>query len=282
MGTGGATGTGGACDSGKPFGAPAALDALNSTASDEYIFVSADRLTGYLSSNRPGGAGDYDIWIATRATPSDVFGVPSPLGGPVDTAVEDLRPVLSKDGLRLFYATLVAGASDDIWVATRSSTLTVFSAGAPVAGLNTSGLENAPWLSGDETLIYFHSTRAGGLGGADISVADLGTNGVSNARNLAGVNTTLNEENPVLTPDGLRIFFASTQSGGAAMGNYDIWTAQRTTTADGFGQPVNVAELNSSANDLPNWISPDGCTLYFTSSRANANSFHIYQATRGR
>ena len=182
----------------------------------------------------------------------------------------------------MFYADSTSSTSYDIWVATRTSTLGVFSAGVSVAGLNGNDLEAGPWLSGDEKLIYFYSVRAGGLGGADIWIADLAANGASNVRNLADVNTASDEENPVLTPDGLTIVFSSRQSGRGAKGNYDIWIARRTTAADGFGQSVNVAELNTTADDAPSWISPDGCTLSFVRNRVSANAFDLYQATRGR
>jgi Tol biopolymer transport system component len=279
-GTGG-TGGGGGCNLASSFGTPAAVTELNSTASDDALSLSADELTVYLESNRPGGAGGEDIWVAHRTSVSVPFGAPTLLEG-INTAANEVTPAISHDGLRLYYAS--GGYS--LQIATRTTTAAVFSAGTPLAGINGSGFDACPWLSADESQLYFCSVRPGSRGGADIFVADLGSNGASNVTELVAVNTTTDEENPVLTADGLTIYFSSKQlAGGGAGTNYHIWTAHRSTTADGFGQSTSVTELNTSGTDVPGWISPDGCTIYIMSDRdagtGGRTGFDIYKSTRG-
>jgi Tol biopolymer transport system component len=189
-----------------------------------------------------------------------------------------VTPFVSTDGLHLFYSSDASG-NYDIMLATRASTATVFGTGAAVAGLNLADLDACPFLSADGKQLYFCSIRAGGLGGADIWVADFGTNGATNIHNLSAVNTSTDEENPVLSPDGLTIYFSSKQTG--SKGDYDIWMAKRSTAADGFGQAVAVTELNTDSSDAPTWLSPDGCMLFFASDHGGT-SFGLYQATRGQ
>jgi hypothetical protein len=275
------------CDLTKPFGAPILVDGVNTTSDDSVIVLAADQLTAYLESSRPGGLGGSDLWKATRALVTAPFGTPTLLEG-VNSAANEVLPFISPDGLQLFFASNTSGGGDyDVRLATRTSTIAVFSASSVVAGVNTSGLEAGQWLSNDGKQLYFFSDRIGGLGGVDIWVADFGSGGASNVRNLSGVNSATDEENPVLTADGLTIYFSSKNTAGSTPATaYDIWMAHRSTAQDGFGQPKNITELNSSGGDAPTWVAPDGCTLYFSSDRAAGTAGRVggdlYQATRGK
>jgi hypothetical protein len=95
---------------------------------------------------------------------------------------------------------------------------------------------------------------------------------------VAEINTAgLADEHPVVSADGLTIFFSSTRPGG--LGNIDVWTAARASSGDPFGTPMDVGAVSSSSKDIPDWISPDGCRLYLHSDR-NGGSPHEYVATR--
>ena len=58
---------------------------INSAAIDAVPSVSADGLSLFLASMRPGGLGGFDLWVATRATTDDDWGVPVNLGPTVNT-----------------------------------------------------------------------------------------------------------------------------------------------------------------------------------------------------
>ena len=51
--------------------------------------------------------------------------------------------------------------------------------------------------------------------------------------NLAGVNTSFNEQNAFLSRDELTLYFTSTQPGGH--GNLDLWVAHRPTRDSDWG-----------------------------------------------
>jgi hypothetical protein len=102
----------------------------DSLISSGYVELSArlscDRLALYFSSNRPGGAGGFDIYVATRDSPDGFFGPAQNLGA-VNSSAHEFSPVISPDGLTLFFSDYIPPFRDgglgegDIWMATRSS-----------------------------------------------------------------------------------------------------------------------------------------------------------------
>ena len=61
------------------------------------------------------------------------------------------------------------------------------------------------------------------------------------------------------------MYFASTRTSGR--GGEDIWVARRTSMNDRFGDPATVGELDTSNDEVPSFLSADGCRLYFGSTR---------------
>jgi hypothetical protein len=272
-----------ACDPTQPFGSPAPLADFNTASDDDGVSLSDDLLTAYLSSDRPGGSGGYDLWVATRGAIGDHFSAPYPVGA-VNTADDERQPVIGHDGLRLYFMTNHATSGTyDVVAAARNNLIATFASPAPIPGLNGTTNDTGPWISVDGTAITFASDRPGGLGGSDIYVAALGAAGASSIVDYAAVNSAADDAAPVLSRDGLAIYFSSKRAGSGARGNDDIWVATRAVATDGFGTPTNVSELNSAAADGPRWLSADNCTLYFTSDRTGGlGGYDLYQATRGQ
>ncbi len=71
---------------------------------------------------------------------------------------------------------------------------------------------------------------------------------------------------PFVSPDGKRLFMASTRPGG--LGGIDIWISRRSSEDDPWGEPVNAgAPINSEFNDFCPTLSRDGHTFLFVSNR---------------
>lgn len=69
------------------------------------------------------------------------------------------------------------------------------------------------------------------------------------AGNSSEINTPALDGCPILSPDGLQLYIASTRPGGH--GGIDIWVAERSSTDAPFGAPENLpAPVNSSADDF--------------------------------
>jgi hypothetical protein len=92
--------------------------------------------------------------------------------------------------------------------------------------------------------------------------------GVGQALPLAAVNKVgTNENYPVVTADGLRIYFASDRDKATMNTGYDVFTATRADKDAAFGAPVSVPELATAFDELPSWISPDGCQMLLLRTR---------------
>ena len=57
----------------------------NSGSDDATNAFSADGLELYFASKRPGGLGNYDIWVSVRQSVKAPWGPPTNLGAPVNS-----------------------------------------------------------------------------------------------------------------------------------------------------------------------------------------------------
>ena len=91
----------------------------------------------------------------------------------LDSGTGDGTPLLSHDGLRLYFYSQRAGGSGDrdLWQAARADATADFGPPAPLAGINSPALDHLPWLSADELTLLFVSTRADGVGQSDLWLA---------------------------------------------------------------------------------------------------------------
>jgi serine/threonine protein kinase len=84
----------------KPLGAP-----VNSTYNEWGPCLSRDGLVLFFTSdNRPGGMGDYDIWVTTRVTVDSPWSSPVNLGPGINSPAKELVPTLSPDDSVLYFA----------------------------------------------------------------------------------------------------------------------------------------------------------------------------------
>ncbi|MFC1793417.1 LamG-like jellyroll fold domain-containing protein [Planctomycetota bacterium] len=126
--------------------------------------------------------------------------------------------------------------------------------------------EQSPSISADGLSIFFTSQRSGGSGSDDIWVTTRETinDPWSTPVNLGStVNSSVDDDHPSISADGLSLYFSSDRSGG--LGNTDIWITTRATTNDPWTEPVNLGSTVNSkyAEWCPN-ISNDGLSLYFS------------------
>jgi hypothetical protein len=261
------------------FGTPVNVAELNSGDNEFSATLSADELTVYLSSiNRAGSVGGVDMYVATRGAKTDPFGTPT-LVTPPNTKYNDLEPMLSADGLALYFThedNTTGAAPANLWIAQRSSVADPFPAGTKIAGIDTataSVKDIEPYVVGSG--LYFASSRSG--------VFDLYYAAAPNLTlptEVPGVNSaTASDFAPVVSPDELTIYFASDRPNGK--GQADVWMATRASPAVAFSNVTALTSVNSSSLDYPTWISPDSCTLYLVSDRPGTHGGRdIWRATK--
>jgi hypothetical protein len=103
----------------ETYGPGVPVAELNSTFIDRQPAIRRDGLEIFFASNRTGTAGGLDLWVATRATTSDLWSVPVNLGLIVNSAAVDARPALSFDGTELYFQSTRTG-NFDLYTTTRS------------------------------------------------------------------------------------------------------------------------------------------------------------------
>lgn len=137
-----------------------------------------------------------------------------------------------------------------------------------------------PFVTADGAALYFDSARGGGF--LDLHVAVRQSDGsFGTPQELMNLDTSATDGHPVLSHDGLTVYWSSNRSDAGTQRGTDIWMATRPTPAGTFGAPALVPELNSTKNESLSWLSPDGCMVLLQSDRAGGvGSQDIYQAVR--
>lgn len=98
------------------WSAPQPLD-LNTAFSEHSPWVDPSATVLYFASDRPGGLGGIDIWVATRVETNAAFGAPQPVPG-LGTSANEADPWLSPD-LRTIYFMSTRDGTEDLFVAAR-------------------------------------------------------------------------------------------------------------------------------------------------------------------
>jgi predicted secreted protein len=232
----------------------------------------------YLTSNRSGGYGNYDIWVSRRSTTDDEWGTPVNIGPTINTNQLDFTSYMSPDNLELYFGSHQRSGGygmDDIWVTRRTTIHNPW--GQPTnlgPVVNSSANDWGASISPDGQELYFCSNRPGGYGLGDIWVTRRVTKDDpwGEPTNLGPVvNSPASEAFTFLSSNGLLLFFsddwyAPIRPGG--FGNMDMWVTRRASISDPWGAPVNLGPIvNSPSHDCGPRISPDGFTLYFNSER---------------
>ena len=266
---------GGSANADFTFGTPTNLGSpVNSSSTERMPSVSADGLTLYFTSDRPGGQGDFDIWLseleAGRNPTELVWSQPINLGPPINTPSYDGHPYISLDGLTLFFTSDQPGGygDRDLWVSTRSTTSEPWSEPVNLGPtVNSSSRDQGPSISADGLELFFHSDRPGGYGYQDIWVTTRTTTSDPWAEpvNLGqGLNSAVVDGVPDISSDGRMLFFRSQRNGSS-----DIWFSKRATVNNDWGIPASPGPpVNTNVSDSSPNISADGSTLYFHSPRA--------------
>ncbi len=228
-----------------------------------------------------------------RAKGDFVFGEPVNLGPPINTSSWEWTLVISPDNLQMYVNSDRSGGRGyfDIWRSTRENPDDPWSPFINLQEINSSYNESFPCFSADGLTLYYSDwytwntagDRPGGVGNHDLwmrtrlSTDDSWGPPVNMG---ATVNSTGAEVAPIVSQDSQILIFTSNRSGGR--GDYDLWMSTRPDAESDWGAPVNLGStVNSSAYDGETWLSPDGLTLFFGSSRPGGfGSYDLYLTTR--
>lgn len=259
---------------------PGSSSAVNTEALEGCPIQSPDGMSLYMASNRPGGLGGIDIWVAHRSSTSEGFGTPVNLGAPVNSSANDFCPTPVR-GKGLFFVSNRAGGCGgaDIYFARLSPNHGWTTPAHLGCTVNSAGDEFSPaYVEEDGSgALYFSSN---GSGSHDIYRSVQQSDGTfATPQSVAELNTSHDEFRPNVRKDGLEIVFDSNRPGG--LGATDIYAATRSSVDEPWSTPVNLGgAINSDAAESRASLSWDGRTLVFGSTRAGEGSSDIYVSTR--
>jgi outer membrane protein OmpA-like peptidoglycan-associated protein len=210
--------TGGGWSMRKNAGPP-----LNTPDNEGAQAMTADgNLLYFTACNRKDGKGNCDIYVAVKS--GGKWTRPLNLGSPVNSRFSEKHPTISADGRVLMFASDRPGGkgSYDIWMSTRAGD----GWSSPVNlgdSVNTSGVEQSPFLHPDQRSLYFSSTGWRGMGQGDLFLSRRDTTGAwTRPVNLGyPINTYNDEIGLTVGPDGTEAFFASDRGEGT---DTDIFT----------------------------------------------------------
>lgn len=261
---------------------------LNTAFNDGCPILSPDGLSLYMATNRPGGAGGLDIWVATRATTTSGWGAPVPLPSEINTAENEFCPTPIQ-GRGLFFVRAPAGTMNGDIYRTRLGDNGWRAPERLPDTINSSFQEWSPAYFKDKAgndVLYFATTRDGPQK-IYVSV------NYGQARPVAELNAGGDAARPNVRSDGLEIVFDSTRSPNLSLPGApvtpDIWTATRSSTAKPWSVPKHLPGVSSPLVDTRASLSWDGTFLLVGSTRAGTETApgvplqpDIYVSTRRR
>jgi len=153
---------------------------INTASIDARPSISPDGLLLFFDSNRPGGFGNFDLYVTRRATLSDPWGEPMNLGPIINTAELEECARISADGSTLYWDSgRPDGGDNDLWQASIE----------PIVDLNGDGIVD----SADVCIMVDHW-------GTDNSLCDIGPtpfgDGIVDVEDLIVIAGHLFEEIP--------------------------------------------------------------------------------------
>ena len=251
-------------------------------------WLSPDGRRLYFASKRPGGQGDYDLWLTRRMpkdsatpppdasiakapsaierleSPAYTWTSPENLGPPVNDTSNNRYVTLSADQLCLI---CIFDRTD------KSDLVEFYRAGIddpwePRPSITGSDHENDASLSADGLTFYFSSSRwkgPGYVGGYDLWVRTRANREApwGPPQNVgAPVNTSTDEGGPALSADGLQLAFHSRRPGGRGLN--DLWISRRASVSSPWGNPELVAgSVNTPGEEMyPRFIDGDRSLLF--------------------
>jgi len=237
---------------GPPVNLGPVINSIGSTTGSPTFTPDGHRM--YLHSNRPGGCGLADLYVARRQDKRDDFswGPPENLGCVVNGPYADNGPTYFEDettGITTLYftSTRPGGPGDyDIYASTRVGDEGEFGPAVLVPELSGPGRDTRTAIRRDGLEIFLSSDttgRVGGIGSQDIWVSTRATtlDPWSTPVNLGpAVNSVAFDGAPALSFDGTTLYFFSERPGG--FGKRDLYV----TTRHRINLPASIRSMSES------------------------------------
>ncbi len=238
---------------------------LNTASNDGCPILNPYDGSLYMASNRPGGHGGLDIWIAPPS--GDGWGTPVNAGPAINTSADEFCPTPAR-GNRFFFVRRLSATNTDIFVV---KDLPNKGFGTPQQLETGANAINSHWeewspstyeTADGREVLYFASTRRGHPAQEVYYSVDFGPAQLA----AGGVDSSASDARPNVRRDGLEIVWDSTRAGSQGT---DIYSATRSSVDDPWGTAVQLGNgINSAGNESRASLSWDGTLLLFGTTRA--------------
>lgn len=204
-----------------PFSGAMAVPEVNTDTMDGTPYITPDGQSLWFASTREGGQGDRDIWMAEGGV--NGFAAAINVAEVNSEGLEHL-PSMTADGLILMFSSNRVSGNEDLYMATRASTVDSFEEPFLVEELSTDFYDGSPAITPDGLTVYFASKRVGNEDN-DIYVSTRASldDPFEEPVLIEELSSVDNEEDPRLAPSRLEIFFSTNRDTGV----HQIWHAQR-------------------------------------------------------
>ena len=209
-------------DPSRRFNPPTAIAELNQATFETSSAISADGLTLWFGSDRPGGVGLTDIWVSGRATRTGAWSTPVNVVG-LNTVGDDIPRPPGQHGLVMPLAsTVLTPINYQTFLSARPGQGAPFGKPAVIGELAHTERSTVDAFLTDDGLTLFYAsapnvlpTDAGAGPTSDLFVAWRRSTSeeFDFTQPLDDLNTAADERDPWLTPDGRTLYFTSDRDG---------------------------------------------------------------------
>jgi OOP family OmpA-OmpF porin len=255
-------------------------DSVNRFTNQYFPVLTADNSELFFTVRQGAGITDNEDIVVSMKDSGGNWLSPTSISGQINSKAQEGACTVSADGRQLIF-TMCGGVTYgrcDLFESrkvggewSRPTNL------GPL--VNSADWEGQPTLSDDGNVLYFSSSRKGGLGGYDIWTAKKDESGKwMKAQNLgSSVNTKYDEISPFIHVNGQTLYFSS--NGYEGFGGYDIYQVERKN--GGWTRPSNLgAPLNDFEDQFSFFVTSDGTTAYFSKADvANHGYSKLYKTT---
>jgi hypothetical protein len=222
---------------------------------------------------------------ATRSAIGGAFGAPQPVfpGDGTLANENELNPTVSASGTLMVFSASTRGDAGVtpfdgrvLFYATGPGNGTFTGPTSLLGGAYTSD-DADPFLLPNASALYFTGNMGGPRSIYRATRQDAGGSAYgSPTMDLTELNTELSA--PVVSADESTLFVSRGQTSTLT---WDLYSYTRQGGV--WSAPTRLDASDSTSLDLPSWISPDGCALYFSSNRqvgGGSGPMRMYVATR--
>jgi|GEM_PF-581246 len=208
-------------------------DGINSEFNETNPFLSQDRLALWFVSDRPGGPGHNDVYVARRNRTDESFGQPELVGHPFSTPESDYGLAMSPDELTAIFS---RGFPHYLYRVTRTARDLPFGEPQLMSGINSGVWQEFPCLTADGRSVLY---MAGEIANGSISLwishrADVEDEFDPPVKLGPQINDH-STSGPSISSDGGILFFSSSRPGTSSHpghGNRDLWFSHRIKRPD--------------------------------------------------